>query len=209
MELGSPLRWHTMVSSPLGGAVILPLFWRDTGKVHPWLIYGTEVSLLLLAFLAVRLIVVRWLRGWAARHRMHHRSAIVEVVTQGLTPVLLIGLLDAAFNLLDLPSIVLTRVNRAMNLAILILALFFLSRLLQILVARWMASAEGATDNSESVQYFAKFIFGVVATLLVLENLHVELKTVWTTLGIGGVAVALALQDTLSNFFAGFYLRLG
>ena len=208
MRFANPLRGDVPVNSPLGAGVILPLLWRDVGKLHPWLIYGAEVGLLLLAFLGVRLIVVRWLRAWAMQHRMRHRSAIVEVVAQGLTPVLLIGLLEAAFNLLDLPSIMLGRVNHVMNIAILILTLFFLSRLLQVLVARWMAKAEGATDNSESIQFFAKVIFGVVATLLVLENLHVELKTVWTTLGIGGVAVALALQDTLSNFFAGFYLRL-
>jgi small-conductance mechanosensitive channel len=208
MGFASSFRGKVMLSSAPGTAVISPLLWHDLGKLHPWLIYGVEISLLLLAFLSVRLIVVRWLRGWALRHRMRHRSAMVEVVAQGLTPILLVGLLEAAFNLLDLPAIALSRVNRAMNVSILILALFFLSRLLQILVARWMTSAEGATDNSESVQYFTKFIFGAVATLVVLENLHVELKTVWTTLGIGGVAVALALQDTLSNFFAGFYLRL-
>jgi len=208
MRFASPLCGHAPVNSPLGAGVILPLLWRDVDKLHPWQTYGAEVGLLLLAFLGMRLIVVRWLRARAMQHRMRHLGAIVEVVAQGLTPILLIGLLEAAFNLLDLPSLVLGRVNHVMNIAILVLTLFFLSRLLQVLVARWMATAEGASDNSESIQFFARVIFGVVATLLVLENLHVELKTVWTTLGIGGVALALALQDTLSNFFAGFYLRL-
>jgi small-conductance mechanosensitive channel len=44
--------------------------------------------------------------------------------------------------------------------------------------------------------------------MIVLDNLGVSLTAVWTTLGVGSVAVALALQDTLSNFFAGVYLRL-
>ena len=34
----------------------------------------------------------------------------------------------------------------------------------------------------------------------------VTLTAVWTTLGVGSVAVALALQETLSNFFSGLYL---
>lgn len=45
-------------------------------------------------------------------------------------------------------------------------------------------------------------------TLIVLQNLGIDITTIVTTLGIGGLAVALALQDTLSNLFAGFYITL-
>jgi len=48
-----------------------------------------------------------------------------------------------------------------------------------------------------------RIVFGVFGTMIVLENLGIYLTAVWTTLGIGSVAIALALQDTLSNFFAG------
>jgi small-conductance mechanosensitive channel len=51
-------------------------------------------------------------------------------------------------------------------------------------------------------------VFAGFAVMIVLDNLGVSLTAVWTTLGVGSVAVALALQDTLSNFFAGVYLRL-
>ncbi|MGC1248852.1 MAG: hypothetical protein WA865_21770, partial [Spirulinaceae cyanobacterium] len=50
-------------------------------------------------------------------------------------------------------------------------------------------------------------IFGFT-TLVVLQNLGIDITTIITTLGIGGLAVALALQDTLSNLFAGFYITL-
>jgi small-conductance mechanosensitive channel len=36
----------------------------------------------------------------------------------------------------------------------------------------------------------------------------VSVTPILTALGVGGLAVALALQDTLSNLFAGFYLTL-
>ena len=45
-------------------------------------------------------------------------------------------------------------------------------------------------------------------TLIVLQNLGRDITTIVTTLGIGGLAVALAVQDTLSNLFAGFYITL-
>jgi small-conductance mechanosensitive channel len=41
---------------------------------------------------------------------------------------------------------------------------------------------------------------------LVLQTVGVQITPIITTLGIGGLAVGLALQDTLANLFSGFYL---
>jgi small-conductance mechanosensitive channel len=46
----------------------------------------------------------------------------------------------------------------------------------------------------------------VLATLVILESFGISIIPFLTALGIGGLAVALALQDTLSNFFSGFYM---
>ncbi|MFQ5648186.1 MAG: mechanosensitive ion channel family protein, partial [Candidatus Aenigmatarchaeota archaeon] len=45
-----------------------------------------------------------------------------------------------------------------------------------------------------------------VALLWMLGQLGIEITTLIATLGIGGLAVALALQPTLSNFFSGTYV---
>ncbi len=47
----------------------------------------------------------------------------------------------------------------------------------------------------------------VVAFLIVLDQLGVKITTLVTSLGIAGLAASLALQDTLSNLFAGIYLN--
>jgi small-conductance mechanosensitive channel len=48
------------------------------------------------------------------------------------------------------------------------------------------------------------FIF-VVAIIIFLHRLGIQISPLLAGLGIGGLAVALALQDSLGNFFAGFY----
>ncbi|MFH0978769.1 MAG: mechanosensitive ion channel family protein [Candidatus Woesearchaeota archaeon] len=45
----------------------------------------------------------------------------------------------------------------------------------------------------------------IIAALVILRYFGVEITPILASLGIGGLAVALALQDTLANFFAGFY----
>ena len=46
----------------------------------------------------------------------------------------------------------------------------------------------------------------ILAGMLILDQYNVSISPLIAGLGIGGIAVALALQPTLSNFFAGTYL---
>jgi len=52
----------------------------------------------------------------------------------------------------------------------------------------------------------AKAVVLILGTLIILQTAGVQITPIVTTLGIGGLAVGLALQDTLANLFAGFYL---
>ncbi|MFN6569964.1 mechanosensitive ion channel family protein [Dendronalium sp. ChiSLP03b] len=56
------------------------------------------------------------------------------------------------------------------------------------------------------ISNLAKTAVLVLGTLIVLQTIGVEITPIVTTLGIGGLAVGLALQDTLANLFSGFYL---
>ena len=64
----------------------------------------------------------------------------------------------------------------------------------------------GATHHLPNVSLIAslvRIIVFVIGILMVFDALGIEVKPIIATLGIGGLAVGLALQDTLSNFFAG------
>jgi small-conductance mechanosensitive channel len=51
-----------------------------------------------------------------------------------------------------------------------------------------------------------RLLIGALAIITALESLGVPVTPLLTTLGVGSLAVALALQETLANFFAGLYL---
>ena len=46
----------------------------------------------------------------------------------------------------------------------------------------------------------------IVGLLIILSTLEISIAPLLTALGVGGLAVALALQNTLANVFAGLYL---
>jgi small-conductance mechanosensitive channel len=52
-----------------------------------------------------------------------------------------------------------------------------------------------------------KIILFAIGVMLILDNLGVSLTPLLTTLGIGSLAVAIALQDTLGNAFAGLHIK--
>jgi small-conductance mechanosensitive channel len=57
-------------------------------------------------------------------------------------------------------------------------------------------------------QNIAKIFVLVLGTLVILNGLGVSITPMLTALGVGGLAVALALQDPLSNLFAGIFISL-
>jgi small-conductance mechanosensitive channel len=83
------------------------------------------------------------------------------------------------------------------------------SRLAGNMVRFYGSRVTGARDVTSLTQKLAQIVvlaIGIVWLLKVVFDL--SLTPILTTLGVGGLAVALALQDTLSNLFAGFYVSI-
>lgn len=51
-----------------------------------------------------------------------------------------------------------------------------------------------------------KALIILIGLLITLDTLNISITPLLTTLGIGGLAMALAFKDTLANFFAGLYI---
>ncbi len=56
------------------------------------------------------------------------------------------------------------------------------------------------------LRWVSRLTIYLITVIIILQRFGVEITPLVTALGIGGLAVALALQSTLSSFFAGFYL---
>ena len=97
----------------------------------------------------------------------------------------------------------------------LLLALWIIS--LTVVLSRWSGRLvrsystrlEGALPVSTLTEVLAGLIIWILGILTLLEQVfEVDIRAILAALGVGGLAVALALQDTLSNLFAGFYVSV-
>ncbi len=78
------------------------------------------------------------------------------------------------------------------------------ARLTAGFVNLYITKAEGvSTSLFSNIAQTTIFILG---TLITLQTVGVQITPILTTLGVSGLAVGLALKDTLENLFAGFYL---
>jgi small-conductance mechanosensitive channel len=68
--------------------------------------------------------------------------------------------------------------------------------------------ALGMTRSPTLVVNLARLLVAILGVVLILQNLGINITPLVTALGIGGLAVALALQDTLGNLFAGVHIIL-
>jgi small-conductance mechanosensitive channel len=66
----------------------------------------------------------------------------------------------------------------------------------------------GAVPVTTLSQNLAQLVVLILGILVGLRIIGIEITPILTALGVGGLAVALALQDTLSNLFAGFYISV-
>ena len=62
--------------------------------------------------------------------------------------------------------------------------------------------------SSSLITNIARIIIAVIAGLIILQSMGVRITPILGALGVGGLAVALALQETLANLFAGIVIIL-
>jgi small-conductance mechanosensitive channel len=81
-----------------------------------------------------------------------------------------------------------------------------ISRLGAGYVTRQAARVRGVLPSTTIFGNIARAMVYVVGALVTLQTLGISITPILTALGVGGLAVALALQDTLSNLFSGLQI---
>ncbi len=76
------------------------------------------------------------------------------------------------------------------------------------LIGLYSGKWDPALPNTSLTQNLARILVFGLGILIILNSLGINITPLLATLGVGGLAVALALQDTLSNLFAGFHIIL-
>jgi len=156
----------------------------------------------------VRWVVLLALRAWTARTGSRPGLILRDALRGPLLIWAVILALHAAIQLSGLPESVTSWGARLLLVLWIVSLTLMCMRFAGDLVRHYGGHVPGAlpvTTLSRNLAQLAVFILGL---MWLLQAFHVNITPILTALGVGGLAVALALQDTLSNLFAGFYVTV-
>ena len=72
----------------------------------------------------------------------------------------------------------------------------------------WARDQEKGFPSTTMFTNFVRIAIYVIGALIILDALNISIAPMITALGVGGLAVSLALKDTLTDVFAGLHILL-
>jgi len=176
--------------------------------VQPKLFYSLIFAVLIVVALVIGFVLSRVFKSWARKVQNSWGGFVFELLATLSVPLLVLLALYIGMESLPLPRLY-ERIASKLIFALVVLAIsYFPAKALLLFLGRMSEKQAGLRQVTQPVSFIIKALFALLAVVIVLENLGVSLTAIWTTLGVGSVAVALALQDTLGNLFAGLYVMM-
>lgn len=179
------------------------LYWGNTIKE-----YATAFLLFIVLFIFLGLfkkVILDRFKRFAQKSSTDIDDIIVAIIGEIQPPFYSFIALYIALQLITVTDTVLNIVT-----AILLLwATYLIIRMMRVFIDRVIRNRLGEDDGStraavqllSAIVTFALWILGI---LLVLQNLGINITSLIAGLGIGGIAVALALQNVFSDLFSSF-----
>lgn len=155
-----------------------------------------------------RWLILKALRGWLARSQSRAGTVLIEVLAGPMTIWVAILAAHVAIQSSNMPAKYAERGAETLYFLWMVSVTLMGMRLAGNLVRHYGEEVPGALPVTTLGQNLAQIGVLILGTVVVLDHYNYSIKTILTALGIGGLAVALALQDTLSNLFAGFYVAV-
>lgn len=164
---------------------------------------------IILTFIAALLV------GYALRRLFHHwrlaarhpgAELFLAICEQLPIPLLLLAAIYSVMEYLPLPRKYERGGSDLIFVLVVVVIFYFLSKGIVLFLRRLAQRQPQFERLSQPAIILTRLLFVAFAVIIILENLGIHLVALWTTLGVGSVAIAFGLQETLSNAFAGLYI---
>jgi small-conductance mechanosensitive channel len=151
--------------------------------------------------IAVRALVVPLLARIAKRTVWHYDDALVEAIKNPVVVWFAVLGLHVAAIKLPFEDDTHESLRIAAEVALILSLTWTVARFAVLTIQS--ATADGTRRGVSLVTNVARVVVAAIGLVVVLDTLGIKITGLLATLGVGGLAIGLALQDTLSNFFAG------
>ncbi len=179
-----------------------------------WILAALIMMISLTAAGAVNFILGRYVRKMTARTKSVLDDMALKAVQRPISLGIFLAGMYLAVRGLQAFLPYAAELNMGFSVIFILYGAFLAVRVINALLewyGREIASKTKTKLDEQFLPIFRKiayFIVFALAFVWILGQLGIEITALIAALGIGGLAIALALQGTLSNFFAGAYVVL-
>jgi len=172
----------------------------------PW-IYGPLLSLAAVAALFfIKRRIFRLVNRLAARTTTRMDDVLLSAMNRPLNLVIIASGLLLLSRLLPLPDDADRAINLGYTACIVAGLVWFTDRLIGSLLDSYATQVSFLGQARSVVQGMVRGLLAGLGILIVLDSMGISITPLIASLGVGSLAVALALQSSLANLFSGMYL---
>ena len=110
---------------------------------HAWIKYALEITLLTLGAGVLRVVTLRLFKRWTMLLNWKNKHFLVALVERMITPILVIAVVSAAFNLFPLSGRLLTVLDRSFYVAVLAIGIYCVAKAVLILLTNGLKAVKG------------------------------------------------------------------
>ena len=162
-------------------------------------------SIILTGIIVQRLVIV-YLQRISKKEKWQGGLVIISSLRGMIILISVLAGIYLGLSVSPLPANVLDTVQKLHKVFEIFIITFITARVLTGLLKAYTLREEGIKRSISLFNSIIKIVVYCIGGLIILQALNISITPIITALGVGGLAVALALQDTLSNLFAGVQL---
>lgn len=181
--------------------------------VSKWLIPGSIIITSFFLGFIFQKTLLKKMQNVASKRNWRLSQILFESLNN--VPILWFGLLGiyGASMLVPLPIKFLKLLQQTLLIGTVFSITWFLANFAASYVSLYSSKSEfrktlGILPSTSILNNLTKAIILGIGLLIIANSLGISITPIITALGVGGLAVSLALQDTLSNLFAGLHIIL-
>jgi small-conductance mechanosensitive channel len=170
-------------------------------------VVGPVVALFWLAILLpMKKTALARTRNYLAGSRWAWTEALIEALSPTLTLIVLAGAVALLAWILPLNLQAAHGLYIVLVATVVLALMVFADRISRALLARMAVRSPALQGELGLIQGVTRGVVIGLALMVFLDSVGISITPLIASLGIGTAAVALALQDTLANLFAGIYM---
>ncbi len=178
----------------------------DFLKGQPWWfsvgIFAAYVTLLFV----VQWLVFRLLQRWAVKRANPWYGLVLGALQRSILLFIVSGMVGMAPIIFRMSRDWRKIVGNAAELIAILAFAVFVQKLVLAAYRRWVARDEATRTHSVLVRVLISIGVYSIFLMFFLQTAGISITPLIASLGVGSVAIAFALQETLASLFAGLYL---